>query len=406
MQIQKLLKRVKHWFPQAQEQIKEQANELEAKLTDSHLDPLPPEKLRPIQENLSQLPYPEPYIKAIAHKLNEHFSKWQQQKVCNCLVVLSHPTENISALLQQTLAADVIDLSFPVNTLSWSHRPLDYSTILSELQSQIHSKETHSPQPQVQVIPDLSWCFLRCLYGLDGIEWLQQTLFQDQSQFWLIGCNHWMWHYLNHVYQWSTYFDQTLSLPSLEPLEIKQWLQPVSEKLSFDFDDDHDDLFESDEEDEEDSPWEGTAERQYFKRLARISLGIPPTVAQLWLNSLQQQDAEEIEETSDAHISAESASRSILLARVSVPKLPELTKEDRYLLFSIGLHGNLTLEQLALSLGNDTMLAALGENPVVAQVQFLQRVGVIQNQQGWLSIHPIHYPRLKIDLEDNHFLVG
>jgi hypothetical protein len=403
MEIPNLVKRVKNWFPEAQEQIKEQANELEAKLTDSNLDPLPPEQRRPIEKHLAQLDYPKPYIEAIAQELNEQLRKWLQGSDSNCLVVLSHPIENISALLQQTLASGKIDPSLGVHSLSWSHRPVDYSTILSELQEQIHPIEANRDQPQLRVIPDLSWCILRCLYGLDGIEWLQHTLFQDQSQFWLIGCNEWMWHYLNRVYQSSAYFEHTLSLPALEPLEIKQWLQPVRETLNFDFDDDDDD--DDDEEDLEDSPWECKAERQYFKRLAKISLGTTPTVAQLWLNSLQQQDAEDLENTSDAHVSAESTSQPIILARATLPELPQLTKEDRYLLFSVGLHGNLTLDQLALSLGNQTTLAAVGESPVTTRVQVLQRSGLIQNNQGWLSIHPIHYSRLRTDLEDNHFLV-
>ncbi|MGB3401501.1 MAG: hypothetical protein WBA77_02290 [Microcoleaceae cyanobacterium] len=405
MKIPNLVKRVKNWFPKAQEQIKEQANELEAKLTDSNLDPLSPEQRRPIEDHLFQLDHPQPHIEAIATKLNEQLEKWQQGSDRNCLVVLCHPIENISTLLEQTLASGKIDPSLKVHPLSWSHRPLDYSTILSELQDQIHPPETNPTQPQLQIIPDLSWCFLRCLYGLDGVEWLQHTLFKDQSQFWLIGCNDWMWHYLNRVYQWSTYFENTLSLPALEPVEIKHWLEPVREKLNFDFDFDDDDEEDDDDEDLEDSPWECIAERQYFKRLAKVSLGTAPTVAQLWLHSLQQQDAEDLENTPDAHVSAESSSQPIVLARVTLPKLPQLTKEERYLLFSIGLHGNLTLKQLALSLGNETTLAAVGESPVTTQVQVLKRAGLIQNQQGWLSIHPVHYPRLRNDLEANHFLV-
>jgi hypothetical protein len=274
---------------------------------------------------------------------------------------------------------------------------------LTQLQQEIAPTADDTPPHQLRVIPDLSWCFLRCLYGLDGVEWLQETLFQDQSQFWLIGCNDWAWQYLNCVYQWEAYFEALLELPALKPLEIKQWLQPVMEQLAFNFEDQTD---SSHSEDSEDEAWDSKAERKYFERLAKVSLGTRPTVAQLWLNSLRQQAPEEQQETPEAHISAESASQSIILARVDLPKLPQLTKADRYLLFSLGLHGSMTLNQLALSLGDRITLVAAGEGQVQAQVQVLQRAGLIQNQQGWLSIAPIHYPRLEGNLEDNQFLVG
>lgn len=402
MQLQDIVKRVKNWFPKAQEQLKDQANELEAKLTDSELNPLSTEQLNPIQKDIAALPHPEPYQRAICSKLTKLLTQWQQGGDYNCLVVLCHSTEDMNSLFHQTLSSYSMDDSFVIHTLPWSHRPEDYSTILTQLQEEIAPTEDDTPPHQLRVIPDLSWCFLRCLYGLDGVEWLQETLFQDQSQFWLIGCNYWSWQYLNCVYQWDAYFEQILELPALEPLEIKQWLQPVTEKLAFNFEDDTDSSQSSDSEEEE---WNSKAERKYFERLAKVSLGTGPTIAQLWLNSLRQQEVEEQEETPEAHISAESESQAIILARVDLPSLPQLTKGDRYLLFSLGLHGNMTLNQLIFSLGEHVTLFAAGEGLVQAQVQVLRRAGLIQNRQGWLSIAPIHYPRLERDLQDNQFLV-
>ena len=394
MRVMNIIKRIKNWFPKAKEQLQDQANELEAKLTDSELNPLAPEQLDPIQKDIAALSHPDPYKTAIDSKLTELLTQWQQGSGCNCLVVLSHSTHTISSLLHQTLSGSSIDDSLVIHSLPWSHRPQDYSTILTQLQQEIEPTESDSPPHQLRVIPDLSWCFLRCLYGLDGVEWLQETLFQDQSQFWLIGCNYWTWQYLNCVYQWSDYFETTLELPPLEPLEIKQWLQPAMEKLDFDFEQETD-SDESEEGDEDE--WESKAERKYYERLADLSLGTQPAVAQLWLNSLRQQQDVEQEETNDAHISAESESQPIILGRVDLPKFPKLTKEDRYLLFSLGLHGSMTVSQLAISLGDL-------ERPLQAQVQVLLRVGIIQNQQGWLSLAPLHYPRLKQDLENNQFL--
>ncbi|MGB3536286.1 MAG: hypothetical protein WBA13_22560 [Microcoleaceae cyanobacterium] len=394
MQLKNIIKKIKKWLPKAKEQLEDQANELEAKLTDSELNPLPPEQLDPIRQDIAALPHPEPYKAAIDSKLTELLNKWQQGSGCNCLVVLSHATDTISSLLHQTLSASSIDDSLVIHSLPWSHRPQDYSTILTQLQQEIEPKKSDSPFHQLRVIPDLSWCFLRCLEGLDGVEWLQETLFQDQSQFWLIGCNYWTWQYLNCVYQWSDYFETTLELSALEALQIKQWLQPAIEKLDFDFEQETD---SSESEDDDEDEWESKAERKYYERLADISLGTRPAVAQLWLNSLRQQNPEDIEETSDAHISAESESRPIVLARADLPKFPKLTKEDRYLLFSLGLHGSMTVSQLAISLGDL-------ERVVQAQVQILLREGLIKNKQGWLSLDPLHYPRLKQSLENNQFL--
>jgi hypothetical protein len=402
MKFQKIVKRLKNWFPKAQEQLREQANELEAKLTDSELNPLTQEQLKPIQKDIAALPHPEPYQVAIRSRLTELLTQWQQGNSGNCLVILCHSTEDMNSLFHQTLSASSIDDSLVIHTLPWSHRPEDYSTILTQLQQEIAPTEADKPPHQFRVIPDLSWCFLRCLYGLDGVEWLQETLFQDQSQFWLIGCNYWAWQYLNCVYQWEAYFEEIMELPALEALEIKHWLQPMMEQLAFNFEDNSN---SSQSEDSEEEEWDSKAERKYFERLAKESFGTPPTVAQLWLNSLRQQEPEEQEDTPEAHITAESTSQPIILARVDLPKLPQLTKADRYLLFSLGLHGNMTLNQLAVSLGDRITLVAAGEGQVQAQVQVLQRVGLIQNRQGWLSIAPIHYPRLERDLQDNQFLV-
>ena len=125
-----------------------------------------------------------------------------------------------------------------------------------------------------------------------------------------------------------------------------------------------------------------------FDNLAGISQGLPRVAASLWLKSLLYEPSEE-----------GNASAKIEQKKAKLPDLPNLLPEDRYILYSLLLHGYLSLSHLAVSLGES-------ETTVQARVQFLLQTDVIERRHHFLNVVPAHYPKLRATLDYNNFLVG
>ncbi|MDR9405548.1 MAG: hypothetical protein RI580_19175, partial [Halothece sp. Uz-M2-17] len=87
------------------------------------------------------------------------------------------------------------------------------------------------------------------------------------------------------------------------------------------------------------------------------------------------------------------------LTTPSLPKLPSLSAEDRYLLHSLLLHGKITRSSLAISLG-------VKEETIQARIQLLLRDHLIQIENQFLSVTPLYYPKIKQELSQNNFLIG
>lgn len=412
-----ILEQLKDWFPKAQAKFKAQAAELESKVSQRNLSPLPQSQITTLSNRIEDLITPLPYRTLIQSKLTEVITQWQKDEDApNSLVVLGSPLEVLGKIMNETLTEWEQHDLWEIKSLSWSTRRPNPSGIKTRLLEEIGSsqdlnlpQDKHESQPLLTessekhqlllLIPDLSKCFLRCVDGLEGIEYLQDLLLQDRSRFWLIGCNDWAWEYLNVVCQFSAYCEQTISLPAIDDIKLKNWLTPVSETIQFEFSDFQDYLsdnlhMESDSEDN----WISASEQSYFKYLAQISLGVSNVAAKLWLNSLGIEHKEENSSQEDTSEAEDNLSTKIVLKWSRLPDLPELTKDDRYLLFSLCLHGEMTLCELALSLGES-------QNKVQNQIQTLRNSGVIEVRNGFIGINPTHYPRLKRNLANNHFLI-
>lgn len=127
----------------------------------------------------------------------------------------------------------------------------------------------------------------------------------------------------------------------------------------------------------------------YFDRLGNISQGVGIVAIQAFLKSIRYESVDE-----------DGNKRENLIAQTPIlPKIPNLESTDRYLLYSLLLHGDLTLASLAKSLGDL-------ESEVQARVQLLRRVGVVEQQGKTLKINPIYYPRIKQTLASNNFIIN
>ncbi|MEM8780052.1 MAG: hypothetical protein AAGF26_14495, partial [Cyanobacteria bacterium P01_G01_bin.49] len=147
--------------------------------------------------------------------------------------------------------------------------------------------------------------------------------------------------------------------------------------------------------------WQSKAEQRYFDDLADIAHGSSSVAAQLWLHSLCSLEQEDKKESTDADFSKEEqqAANSTLVKQPRRPNLPSLSQDDRYLLFSLCLHGKISLSALAISLGEN-------EIKIQAQLQYLRRSGVIEYDENLFWLNPAYYLQITKDLDKNKFPVG
>lgn len=403
--IEDIVQQIKAWFPKAQANIEAQAADIEARFSEQNYSSLSPEEVAEYQYKVQFLALPEAYKNAIQTKLLEVLTPWEKNKSsANHLFIVLSPIEPIKLILEQ-----VKDEALSIKTLSWENRPDQYSTLKINLQEQIESLESleensHPENTQsLIVIPDLSLCFLRCVEGLDSIEYLYDLILKDHSRFWIVGCNQWAWKYFDYLYKVNTGFEHIFSLPTLNAIELKQWLNPIygtlDDTLDIEFSENEDQSNHQSEEWDEEENWISKKEKQYFQRLADISEGLSQPAAHLWLDSLRYVKQPEEIDSEAVEIQEEKPEKHLILKRPTLPSLPEITKEDQYLLSSIGLHGEISLSALAVSLAEP-------EHQIRIQVQRLLRTGMILQKQGLFQLSPIYYSRLKRDLIDNHILAG
>ena len=80
------------------------------------------------------------------------------------------------------------------------------------------------------------------------------------------------------------------------------------------------------------------------------------------------------------------------------PTLPDLDQGELYLLYSLMLHGDLTVRALARSLGDPPQV-------VNNQLQVLRSGQVVEQKDGIVKINPVHYPNLRKELLRNNFII-
>jgi hypothetical protein len=336
---------------------------------------------------VDELPTDNPDMEAIESTLNEAFEKWRSnpQVADNSVVILSSPVTTVSRILTESLQDWASEREIPLRPLQWIGRP-ETQNIKTKLQQQLgRGLVTTSKQSEVVVITNLSWCFLRCVDGLEGIDYLQDVLLQDDSRFWVIGAGKVGWEYLDHVSHFKAYCGEYLELPRLTGEQLQAWLEPIVSKFKINFAKPNIEFPNNNEEDE-------SYQSKYFEKLADISEGVNTVAAQVFLSSIRY-------EAEDPDNPESEKTEAILEAQnPELPNLPRLSAEEHYIIYSLLLHGDLTLSALSESLGDEKTL-------VKGQIQRLRRKGVVEQKHEILTINPIHYPRLKSELANNNFII-
>ena len=452
---------------------------------DSQIKPEPEEALANLPKEIAddivaqtdKLPVPEAYVEAIAARLDEMIETWKSgpTMVPNSLVILGHPISSISRILIGGIEAysKIADQQLPVNLLDWIERPPKSRTIATQIENKLGkpgqrnddedykdgggANEDEMTELNLAVIPNLSWCFIRSVEGLGGIDYLQDTLLRDRSQFWVIGSGQVAWDYLNSTLKFNAYCGSVMNLPALSGEQIRDWLTPMFERFDITFANaaihkrinqptaliseakvsiEHPteaisnisqevsatvqsslhalkDGVLSDEPDDEDT----NAIEDYFERLASISDGVASVALQVFIKSLRYKivEAEEDGEPSEfgdipPRLDEQGeedptlrpkikADRTLMAVTPKLPPLPDLSQPDMYLLYSLMLHGDLTVLAVAESLGDAPQV-------VNNQVQFLRKAGVIEQRGEIIKANPVYYPKLRRELARNNFIIN
>lgn len=339
---------------------------------------LPLQLAETLQTQIQNLATPQ----ALQTAINEEIAtiqQWQEQPTLttNSLIIIGTPVEPLDRIISESLTGLEQKTQLSVRLLEWIGRPSEPGTIADKLIRQLGigtSVINHKPR-EIVVIPNLGWCFLRSVEGLESIDYLKETIFSDRSRFWLIGCNRVAWDYFNYVSQFQAYCGKVFYIPSLEREQLQAWFEPVTEKMTIDFTLDR----------EPNEVKKATA--IYFEQLKVLSEGISTIAAQLLMRSLYVPSAEQDDCKSNPTIQAKNP---------TLPELPELSPEEQYLLYSLLLHHEINLADLSISLGEDT---AITQN----LVQNLRRQGVIEQRNQLLRVNPLHYPNLIEELDGNNF---
>ncbi len=358
----------------------------------------PPGVLNSLGEQAGKLLTPRPYQDAIQTALVQALQDWQANPEFenNSLVVLGRPVEDIGPILKASLHEKFPDWDVRF-FLGGYQRPLDPLTVPQHLKRELETKDETASEattpvtqtdldnhvPTIMVVSSLEQCFLRCIQGWEGIEYLQTLSTQDASRFWVFGCNHWAWAFLERVCQIGAYFEQVMALPKLSGEELNRWLTP---------------LLEEDLEIQVAGPKAqiGNANDGYWSSLANVADGIASTAAQLWLQSLQIQ-TEAL--TDEGAIAPDTDLIELLPGKPTLPGLLSLEAMDRYLLHTLLIHREMTRSHLAISLGE-------AERKIRSRLQVLRREGIIRQRGRRFTVHPAHYPRLHSELGNNNFLIG
>ncbi|NET29418.1 hypothetical protein [Okeania sp. SIO1I7] len=353
--------------------------------TENELDELPKNVIYGLNQQIQALPCHPKYVKILQSTLEEALCQWQENPEANELVILSSSIEPLSQIIQTALVNWSHENIRDIKLLSWSNRPKYFLKIVSKLQNDLGLSakldvDCNSGKFQeLIVIPCLEFCFLRHIHGLDGIEFLRNRIFQDHSRFWLIGCNSLTWQYLDYIYNINSYFEKTLLLPTITGEELMEWLTPVFTKMEF-------------QKNDLDEEKQVAKMQEHFDYLSHTSQGLSSAASQLWLKSLSMINTENLD-------SQETEKENILVEyhQIKSLDLPELSSSDRYLLFSMLLHKEINLSNLALSLGES-------ESRIQFQIQQLLRMEVIQRLNNLFSIHPAYYPKLRKHLKKYNFI--
>lgn len=402
------------WFARAQ-----------AADVDPDLADLPDGVQAQLTQKIQALPPPEIYQTTIRDALTTAIQAWQHNAdASNTLVILASPTEAIADVLKSSLDRWPDGPGQTIMPLPCGRRSPNPLAMAQQIQQALEAYEqidlsgvdsadgldsdlSLDRRTTLVIVPALEACFLRCIGGWNGVEYLRDVALHNRDCFWVIGCNRLAWRFLDAACQLSAYFDQVTILPKVDGDMLRDWLAPLGKTV-----------IESGQRENSPKSWRDLirtaavnvddnsedSQQLYWNSLVTQSLGVAAIAVRLWQSSLrlkpEQLNAELPPLDPPDGDTAETAGDRLLLHEIApaLPKLPKLTSPDRYLLHALLIHGPMTRAHLALSLGES-------ERQTQASIQKLLREQVIAQRSGRLAVQVLHYPKLRTDLASNNFFL-
>jgi len=394
MLIRSIRQQAQSWFTQAQ-----------VADTDENWVVLPEHLYAQLAQRVRERPYPDAYKAEIQSAIATAIQTWQENLgAANALVFLANPVEPIGTILGDSLQDWAESPMRAIYPLACDSRPSDPLTLPQHLQQTLQRYPQINTNPEkfhtqtdvtalenrktLVVIPGLEQCFLRCIGGWESIEYLRDIILHNRHCFWVIGCNHWAWDFLDFACQINAYFSEVKTLPDFDEEMLKDWLSPLSDLLT--------------ETQDSETTEAGDDSSSYWQSLASRSSGSSQIAANLWQLSLRIE--KEVSNGDNSTLTLDQFEGSdapfvLEKQKPSLPSLPSLTSTDRYLLHSLLIHGQMTRPHAALSLGEP-------EGLIRSSIQALMREGVLQQTEDTVSIKAAYYGKLKTELTNNSFFVG
>lgn len=347
-------------------------------------------------------PCPKAYQTNIQDTLTGALETWQQNlEASNSLIILSNPVEAIAKIVNDSLQnwcyCSPLEIITPLTCIK---RPANPLSMMEKMQQafksydNINMEASKDEDDQLEtdcleqrttliIIPSLDQCFLRYIDGWQSIIFLRDIVAQNPHCFWVIGCNHWAWNFLDFVCQVKAYFNQVYSLPTLDKTMLQNWLKPMTQMMIKSGVKDESKTFNLHNLTDDDE--------NYWESLASECDGVSTIASNLWLKSLRIK--------SDELNDNESSNINLQQIKPSCASLPSLIGMDYYLLHSVLIHGYIDRAHLALSLGEP-------ENQLLVRIQKLLHQGILQRNHNALLIQPMYYAKLKNELANNNFFVA
>ena len=286
----------------------------------------------------------------------------------------------------------------------------DYKTILEGDYSWIDGFTKSNEAPLV--IPQLEKVFLRHFNGLESLRKLLDKLFHQRQRF-VIGCNSWLWKYLEMSMEVENCFPNPLVLQSLDSEALEKWfclLEKANGKYTTVFrqsdngnyvlpvretaDDPIDDELLEEDADE-------TEPADFLKKLAVASRGIPLVSWSVWRHCLNLAPEEEVEDTArDAAILDKGHTIWVRpFDKVSFPKVPPgMGQKACFILQSLLMHDGLPPDVLIELLNFD-------RDDLLSIIKRLSKAGLILEERGLWRVTWLGYPGVRKFLQAEDYLV-
>tara|TARA_B100001750_G_C15516472_1_gene607626 strand:- start:279 stop:1445 length:1167 start_codon:yes stop_codon:yes gene_type:complete len=248
------------------------------------------------------------------------------------------------------------------------------------------------PKDKLLVLPRLEDWFLRHEKGLGPLRQILEKITEMETPC-VIGCNSWAWAYFSKVLKLDMMFAAPLTPKAFDEDRLAKWLQEIAHEGDHNFVfrllKTGENVFEKNDNE--------TLKKDYIKRLAAKSLGIPWVAWHLWRDGLKSDtdsDPEDFPESLD--IPADE--KTVWVEPFTPYKLPtHYHDHSLFLLQAIVMHNTLSLSEIALIMPEKNW-----HNSLAALVN----AEIIIREDDQVRCNPSAYPAMRTALLSNGLPVG